>query len=230
MESLLTKIYSRLKVGDAEAATSNSESNPGKAEIAMKPVAAIPRAIQCQEETLHPHSETPPIRSLDGSTDHDSSDSTQVHAPAFQPQSSRSLAQNTTVINLPPDNAVTLQCRGSQSELESGDTVTASKGPLMDQRSSPASGEPVIGQSINQRLSTNSDGDVSMSHKEMESFELLDISDFENDNSSESLPPSPLQTRPKSTSPTLSAESVATSSRAFQFNQSKFHDIMIKSM
>lgn len=201
MESLLTKLYSRCKVGDAEAATSSS---PRETETAVvhatrrghqqKPAGAIQRS----EGASHPCSEIPPTRSLDVATDHDSGDSARLYASAFQP---RSLAQ-TTASNSPPDNAADLQCRGSQSELESDDTVTANQGPLVDQ--------PV-------------GSDISLSHKEIESFELLDVSDFENDNSSESFPPSPLQPVPQPCLPRLSDSTVseATRSSGLLFNQSK---------
>lgn len=238
MESLLTKVYSRCSVVDSKAATnpSSSDSIPGNgAAVAQasfpshQQKSVIPRPIQCHEKATSPppHGVAPPFRSLDAATDHDSdTDSTRLHIiSVVQHQSSAGKLPQAAagVSNLPPQSAVTLHDQGTRSELESADDATASKELFVDQRSSPASGEPVIGQILNE-------GDVSMSRQEMESFELLDVSDFENDNSSESLPPSPpsppspLQTRPTLTSPNLTtAETTATGSNTnkFQLNQSK---------
>ena len=227
MESLLTKLYGR-KVGDSEH-EATSGSNLGKEETVARgtcsghqPKPMVPTAIQCDERASPPRSGAPPFRSWDAtsSTDHDSSDSTTVtlHVPAFQQPSSREdLTRQTAtgVLNSPPHNAVTLHDQGAWSELESGD-MTASKDHFMDHKSSSASGEPVVGQSMGQ-------GDVSLSRQEMESFELLDVSDFESDDSSESLPPNgPLQPLPQPSSTKSSTEITATESSALQFNQSKF--------
>ena len=232
MESLLTKLYSHCKVGDSEVATnaSSSESIPGKEETAPQATcpshqkkSVIPRSIQCHEETSPHRSGALPFRSLDATTDElkDSSpaDNTRLHVPVFQrPSSTGNLSQTTAaagVSNAPPYNAVALHVQGTRSELESGGTTTASRGLLVGQRSS---GEPVTGQTL-------CEGDVSMSCREMESFELLDVSEFENDNSLESLPPSPLQTGPKSTSPSLASETRAATEKttsSFQFHQSKY--------
>lgn len=229
MESLLTKLYSRCKVDDSEheAATSSSGSNLGKEETALQatcsghqPKPVVPRVIQCDERAPLPRSGAPPFRSWDATTsnDHDSSDSTTLHVPAFQHPSSREdLTRQTAaeVSNSLPHNAVTLHDQGTRSELESGN-MTASKALFVDNKSSSASGEPMVGQSTGQ-------GDVSMSRQEMESFELLDVSDFESDDSSESLPPNgPLQPLPQPSSTKPSTETAATGSSVLQFNQSKF--------
>ena len=233
----MTKVYSRCRVVDSKAPTnpSSSDSIPGNgAAVAQasfpshQQKSVIPRPIQCHEKATSPppHGVAPPFRSLDAATDHDSdTDSTRLHISVVQRQSSAGKLPQATagVSNLPPQSAVTLHDQGTRSELESADDATASKDLFVDQRSSPASREPVIGQILNE-------GDVSMSRQEMESFELLDVSDFENDNSSESLPPSPpsppspLQTRPTLTSlNSTTAETTATGSNTnkFQLNQSK---------
>ena len=195
MESLLIKLYSRCKVGDSETATSSSGSNPGKEGTAAQatcsdrePKPVVPRAIQRDERASLPHSRAPPFRGQDGttSTDHDSSDNTRSHVLNQRPLLREDLTHQSTAraLNSPPHNAVAQHDLGTLRllELESGDT-TASKDLFVDRRSSLASGEPVADQSMDQVLSANEDGDVSLSRQEMESFELLDISEFENDNS-----------------------------------------------
>lgn len=235
MESLLTKLYSRSKIDDSEEATNTSTTTssgsiPRKEEEAVQAVcpghqqkSAIPRTIQSLEETPPPRNVAPHFSGLDAATDSDSNtDDTRLQVPIFQRPSS---AGNTAAVgvsnSLPqPHNAVTLDNRGTQSTLESGDNMTTNKEHLVEaQRSSPASRESVAGQ--DQVLL--SECDVSLSQQEMESFELLDVSEFENDNSSESIPPSPLQTGSKSISPTPADEIAATesSTSTFQFHQSK---------
>ena len=232
MESLLTKLYSRCTVGDSEheavTNTSSSGSKLGKEETVAQatcsghqPKPVVPRAIQCDERTSPPCSGALTFKSQDDATitDHDSSDSASLRVPAFQQPSSREDLTHRTaagVLNSPPHNAVTLRDQGTRSELESGDT-TASKDLFIDHKSGSASGEPVVGQSMGQ-------GDVLMSRQEMESFELLDVSDFESDDSSESHPPNgPLQPSPQPSSTKPSTETAAaTRNSCLQFNQSKF--------
>ena len=218
MESLLTKLYSRCAVADSEVATESSGSNR-KAEAAVnvpnwpgcqqKP--SKPRSVEIDEGVSLHHSETPPTRSMDAVPD---SSDIRLKITVLQCQSSRESLAQPGVLNSPPDNvadAIT-QCQGSQSELESGDTT--------------ASGSPFVGQSS----SGGNEGDMLLSRQELESFELLDVSEFENDNSSESLPPSP-QPVPQSTSPRQATETTTaattTGSSAFQFNQSKFITIRV---
>ena len=233
MESLLTKLYSRSKIGDSEEATNtstttSSESIPRKEEEAVQAVcpghqqkSAIPRTIQSHEETPLPRSIAPHFSGLDAATGRDSNtDDTRLQVPVFQRPSSAGNTAAVGVSNSPPHNAVTLDNQGTRLTLESGDNnMTTSKERLEAQRSSPASRESVAGQDP----VLLSECDVSLSHQEMESFELLDVSKFENDNSSESMPPSPPQTGSKSTSPTPADEIAATESSisTFQFHQSK---------
>ena len=228
MESLLTKLYSRSKIDDSEAATStssttSSESVPRKEEEAAQAIcpgyhqkSAIPRTIQSHEETPPPRNRAPHFSSLDAATDQDSNtDDTRLQVSVFQrPSSAENLSQTAVgVSNSPPHNAITLENQGTQPTLESGDMTT---GLLEAQRSIPASRESAAGQH-----SILSECDVLLSCQEMESFELLDVSEFENDNSSESIPPSPLQTGSKSTSSTPADEIAATENSTFQFHQSK---------
>ena len=182
---------------------------------------AIPRTIQSHEETPPPRNVAPHFSGVHIAGRDSNTDDTRLQVPVFQCPSS---AGNTAVgvSNLSPHNSVTLDNQGTQSTLESGDNniMTTSKECLVEaQRSSPASRESVAGQDP----ILLSECDVSLSHQEMESFELLDVSEFENDNSSESIPPSPLQIGSKSTSPTPADEIVATesSTSTFQFHQSK---------
>ena len=234
MESLLTKLYSRSKIGDSEEATNtstttSSESIPRKEEEAVQAVcpghqqkSAISRTIQSHEETPLPRSVAPHFSGLDAATGRDSNtDDTRLQVPVFQRPSFAGNTAAVGVSNSPLHNAVTLDNQGTRSTLESGDNnMTTSKECLVEaQRSSLASRESVAGQDP----VLLSECDVSLSHQEMESFELLDVSEFENDNSSESMPPSPPQIGSKSTSPTPADEIAATESSisTFQFHQSK---------
>ena len=188
MESLLTKLYSHCKVAESEAASNSS----GKSEIAVhstkpedqqKPSKS--RAVDVDERASLLYSEVLPTRSLDSFTD---SSDIRSHVSALEPRlSGECLNQPGGVSNLPCDSVAHTMTDCQQYEKMESCDETASVCPSVGQRSDAR---------------RSSEGDIiSLSRQEMESFELLDISDFENDNSSESLPPSPdPQPVPQSTS------------------------------